>query len=306
MVIKDKPAISRKRLVGRLKSNRSFVVTGLLSTVLTGLDFVKNDLVGLNERAFEVGGDLVEAGSANCLFFTSNLGSLDLKSSLSVDLSLLNILSFELAGSLGVGVESLHHGSVLERVLLGLVVGSDGSSNFAEFGLNLIGVDDSGEIGAVHHVLLEVVSTLFDSSLVEGSEDGVKSGESILGEDNESSEVTTRGELEEVKSVDGASVNTHQVTGGSLEERVLISVDEEGSLSDDEAGASHLTGSVSGSLGFSSADEVVVGTNLVKGLEKSTGALNVKRVDNKREFGDGLNGVTSGLNKRSAGGSSKS
>ena len=44
-------------------------------------------------------------------------------------------------------VESVSDGSVGKWVLLGLIVNSDVSSGFSKFGLNLIGVDDSGKIG---------------------------------------------------------------------------------------------------------------------------------------------------------------
>lgn len=62
------------------------------------------------------------------------------------------------------------------------------------------------------------------------SEDVVKSCEGILGEDNESSEVTTWSELEEVKSVNVAGINTGKVTGGSLEVGVFVTIDNKGSL----------------------------------------------------------------------------
>lgn len=55
-------------------------------------------------------------------------------------------------GSLGGGVwvQSIHECLVLQRILSGLVVDSDGVSDVSEFGLNLIGVDDSREIGTGH------------------------------------------------------------------------------------------------------------------------------------------------------------
>jgi hypothetical protein len=67
--------------------------------------------------------------------------------------------------------------------------------------LNLIGVDDSGEISTVHDTSVESVVALLLGSSGMASEDVVESLESILGEDNESTEVSTWGKLEDVESV---------------------------------------------------------------------------------------------------------
>lgn len=130
------------------------------------------------------------------------------------------------------GIESSHKGRVVERVLLVLVVSSNTSSGVSQLGLDLIGVDDSGKVSAGHNRSVHVVAALFSGSIVVGSEDGSEGSEGRLGEDKESSEVTTRGKLEDVESVDVASVNTWKVSGGSLNAILFVVVDEEGSLSD--------------------------------------------------------------------------
>ena len=131
-------------------------------------------------------------------------------------LSVGNELGLEFSLLVSEWVDSLHLGSVGEWILL-LVVIDLGVSDLSELGLDLIRVDDSGKIGASHHSSSEVVSRLLDSSMSEASEDVVKLLEGILGEDKESSEMSTWGELEDVESADVASVNTWEIPGGSLD-----------------------------------------------------------------------------------------
>lgn len=284
-------------------SNSSFV--GFLGgdTEQTSLDFVENFLVGSFEGCFEAGVEGIEAFGAHSLGGTTSLGSLKLKSGLLVGLSLDDSLSLSSSGNLEVGVELLHHSLVLEGVLLGLVVETHGLAHFAELGLNLVRVDDTSEVSAGHNVLLEVVAALFGASLVEGAEHVVKSGEGVLGEDAESAEVSTRGELEEVEAVHAASVNTNEVASGALEQGVFVSVDEEGALAHHEAGRSHLTLTSACALGKTGTDDIVVSANLAEGDEESLGGLKVEGVNNEGEFGNRLDGVTASLDEGSAGSS---
>ena len=57
--------------------------------------------------------------------------------------------------------------------------------------------------------------------------------ESLLGEDEESSEMTTWGELEDVKSVNVASLDTWKVSSGLFDTIFLVIVDDEWTLSHD-------------------------------------------------------------------------
>jgi len=179
-----------------------------------------------------------------------------LKSSLASNRSGSGSLNFESASSLGVGVESLHKGLVLKWVLVGGLGSEGGGADSAELALDLVRVDDSGEISAGHLASVELISTLLDSLLSVGSEDLVEVGEGILGEDDESAEVATGGELEQVQSVDAASVNTWEVSGGSLEEGVLISVNNEGTLSQNEARVSHLVLTSTGGSALADSFEI--------------------------------------------------
>lgn len=273
-----------------------FLLLGIVLVVETSLDFVEDDLVGSLEGVFELLLDLVESSGSDSAELSVLLdGALDTGGGL------------DLSEGSGSGVKSLHHGSVLKRVSLGLVVGTDGGADLTELGLNLVGVDNSSEVSAGHEVSLESVAGLLLSGVSAVSEDGVEGSEGLGGEDNESSEVTTGGELEEVESVDGASVDTGEVAGNSLD-GVVVSVDDKGSLTEDEAGASHLT--VSSSVGLGGSDSVEVVTNTVSvedgeevgGLVLSIGVP----LDNKGKLGDVVASVTSGLDEGSDGGSGKS
>jgi len=70
----------------------------------------------------------------------------------------------------------------------------------SQFTLNLIGVDDSCEVSAVHDVSVDVISVLFSAFSFVGTEGVVQSSEGILSEDAESTKVTTWGELEDIES----------------------------------------------------------------------------------------------------------
>ena len=213
----------------------------------------------------------VVAGEPDGGLGTAGLGSLVLEGGDAVGLAGLS--SDDLVGTsgLGEGVELLHHVSVLEGVLLRLVVHDERSLDGAELGLNLVRVDDSGEVGTVDHVTLELVSALLGSLDGVGAEDVVEAGEGIGGEDDESSNVTTGGKLEEVESVDVAGVNTGEVPGASLDVRVTVSVDDQGSLAHGEARVAVLSLSVSHLLGFADSVEVLLGSELVEGGEERSG-----------------------------------
>ena len=182
---------------------------------------------------------------------------------------------------------------------------SGGSSDGTELGLNLIRVDDSGEVSAFHGGTVKSVSSLLDTSLGGGTEDGIKSGEGGRSVDNESSEVTTGGEHEEVKSVDVARVNSGHVSGVLVDVRVVVVVDDEGTLSHGESGVSELTLTVSGGLGSTDSVEIGSTSNGDERSEHGTGGLSGVDVGNEGELGDGVDSVSSGEDEGSASGGSE-
>lgn len=259
-----------------------------------------DDGIGVGERGNESTVEGVVPDGSGGSLGTASLGSLVLEGGLAVDLSLLGGNDLVGAGGLAEGVQLLHHVAVLERVLLGLVVETDGGLDSAELGLNLVRVDDPGEVGTVDHVTLELVAALLGALLGVGAEDVIEAAEGIGGPDDESSEVTTGSQLEEVDSVHVASVNTGEVPGASLDVRVLVSVDDQGSLAHGESGVAVLSVSVSHLLGFADSVEVLLGTELVQGVKERAGGAGVHGVGDERQLGDIVDTVTTGLDERGA------
>jgi hypothetical protein len=160
-----------------------------------------------------------------------------LDGSLGLSLLLEQLLSSK---SLGVWVESEEDSLVSERVLL-LGEGSYRSisdcqdaignrltlvgllTTFSDDGLDLVRVDESGNVRRGDLGLGEDKARLL---LV----DGVEGGHGGLGPDDKSTDVTTWGELEEVKGLDGASLDTWNVLESS-NDSFILGVNDEGTPS---------------------------------------------------------------------------
>ena len=95
------------------------------------------------------------SGGSLCLIFPTSLRSLGFEGSGLLSLPLLDSLRDEFCLGFGPWVELLHLGFVSKWVLLVLIVGSDGGPSSSKFGLNLVGVDNSGKIGTGHHWSVE-------------------------------------------------------------------------------------------------------------------------------------------------------
>jgi len=247
---------------------------------------------------------VVLGGSLGLFGFTS-LGSLLLEGSSSGGNSFLFSLGEDLFLLGSEWVESVHGGSVGEWVDL-LGVGNIGGLGVSELSLNLIGVDNSSKISAGHEWSVDGVTGLFDGVSEVGTVESVESSESILGEDGKSTDVTTWGELKDVKSINVARVNTWEVSGSLSELGVVITVDNEWTLSEGESGVSVFTLTVSQSLGRSNSVKIIGDTEVLKGGEEGLGVWNVEGVNDEWEFWNILDLVTSGLNKRSNGGGGES
>jgi len=130
-----------------------------------------------------------------------------------------------------------------------------------------------------------------------GSEKTVQFLESALGENNESSEVTTWGKLDDVKSSDVANINTWEVSSGSSDVGALITVDDEWSLLHDVSRVSVFTSSGSQLLVVSNSAKIIIESDFVKGFKELFGVGGVEAVKNKWELWNILNGVTSGHNE---------
>lgn len=265
--------------------------------LLDGADLLESSL-SLLEGLLHALPDAVEDLSAGSLSLLDGLAVLlDVSKSLLVSLLLLLLLVG--TSNLIEGVKSVHEGAVVKRVLLGAVVNSRGSLRSAELSLNLVRVDDSGEVSAVHDIAVKDVSALFNVGSAVVAEDTVEGLEGVTGPDDEATNVTTRGELEEVKSVDVDEVNTGEVSGGSLDVLILLTVDDQGASAENVSGVSHLAVAGSDLLGVSGSLHVLTSTNVSKGAEESLGGINVEGLNNEGKLGNVHDSVASGNNERS-------
>ena len=287
-------------------SGSLLVLGGLSWNVVTLSVFFLDEILGSLEGVFESLVEGVESGGSLLLSSSLGLGSLGFEGSLSGGVSLGFSGGDELSLFGSEWVESVSDGSVGKWVLLGLIVNSDVSSGFSKFGLNLIGVDNSADIGAAHDGSVESVTLLFLGDVRWGTEDSVEGLESILGEDDESTEVTTWGELEDVKSVDVAGIDTWEVSSGLLDTGGLVSVHDKWTLSHDVSGVSVFTSSGSDLLGSSDLSEIITSSEALESSEEGLGVWKGKVVNDKWELWDLVDVVTSSHDKWGAGGSGKS
>jgi len=174
--------------------------------------------------------------------------------------------------------------------------------------LDGVGVDDLSDISVSKDGSVEVISSLFVGSISVSTEDFIEGLEGRFSPDDESSEVTTGGELLKVKSVDVGDFNTGEISNSSEEGDVLVAIDKEGSSSKSVSLVSELTLTRLDNLRVGNSFNIFVGT---ESLQESNGILGLFNtfefiVNNQRKVGDILDSVTSGENEGSNSGSSES
>ena len=236
------------------------------------------------------------------------LGQSGVNTSLGLE-GFLSLLSVGFVGGLfhsggvdSVGVEGFHGGFVVVGVdLLGVNLG--GLSLFSDGVLDGVGVDDLGNVGVGEDGLVDLVSLLFSSDGIFSSEDLVQSLESSFSVDDESTDVTTWGELSEVKSVDVADVDTGDVSDALDEVSVFVGIDEEGTLSGLNSVVSELSLSGSGGRVVDDSFNIFVGTD---SLQESNDVLSLFKtfnlvIDNQRKVRDLADLVASGNDEGSHG-----
>jgi hypothetical protein len=275
----------------------SLLVLLLRLALLDCTDLLESGL-SLLEGLLHAFPDAVEDLSAGSLLLLDDLAILlDVGNSLFASLLLLLLLGG--TSDLVEGIKSVHENAIGKRVLLGATLNSGRDLGSAELGLDLVGVDDSGEVSAVHDVAVEDIATLLDVGSAVVAEDSIECLEGIFGPDDEAAEVTTRGELEEVNSVHVDKVNTGEVSGGSLDTLVLLTVDDQRASAENVSGVSQLTVASSDFLGISGSLDVFTSTNVLEGGEEGLGGVNVEGVNNEGKLGDIQDFVASGKNEGS-------
>ena len=225
-----------------------------------------------------------------------------LRSLLVLDLGGTKLL---LGVSLGVRVESEENLLVLKRVLLNNVLSLlSGLTSGSEDLLDLGRVDETGDISVGKDVSREGEARLGRGSGL-STPDAVKSGDSRLSPDDESTEVGTRGELEEGEGSDVGSLNTGDVSE-SVDETLVLTVDDQRTLTLSVTATSELTLTGTELLGSNDLGDITVSTDSLQDSNSLLGLLNRLNIvgDNEGNLGNALNTVTSGKNKRSNSGSS--
>lgn len=204
-------------------------------------------------------------------------------------------------GSLGVRVEAEENTTVLEGVLaLGEGAGGLGGALGTDDRLDLIRVDDAGNVSVGDLGLGEGEARL-------GSEDLVEAAESGLGEDDEAAKVSSGGELEEVEALDGAELNTGNVTE-SLDDTGILVVDDKGTTALGVAAVAELTNTGTDLARVGDLDNVVVS---VDGLEESDGLLGLGQAlggvgNNEGDLLELLDAMTTSEDERGDGSGSQS
>lgn len=218
-------------------------------------------------------------------------------------------LSAELdtSSALGVGVELDESTEILQWVLLAgvsLLLLLD----WAKLALDFVGVDDSGEVGVGDLGVGETVVDLSGGGLLVGSVEVVQSLKSTTGPDDESANVTSGSEEEEVETVDVDELNS-----GDVSERLnhwgLLVVDDQGASSLDVSSVSELTLSASDLAGILGLFNIGVGGESLEDLDGLRGLLNVEDAfvaEDEWDLRDLFDSVSSGQDQRSgsAGGES--
>ena len=220
----------------------------------------------------------------------------------------LDVAQLLLGEGLGVRVEPEHDLLVLERVLLedtglsSLLLGGP-APDWSEDTLDFARVDQAGEVGLGDDVGRQEVVLLPLAGLGGGSVYGVEGTEGRLGPDDEASEVTAGGELEEVQGRYGAGLNTGDVAeslhdvGGTLVGRVE---DDERTTALAVTAATELPLSGTGLARGGDLGDVLVGTDT---LQESDGSASLGQVvessgsDDEGKLGDLRDAVTTGLDE---------
>lgn len=238
----------------------------------------------------------------------SGESSLGLKSDFSLGSVVLVSLLVHSSDDVSVWVQGFHGSGVFQWVLLldgvewGVVLSVSNNA------LDGIGVDDLGNISVGQDGSVEMISSLFLSGESVASEDLVEGLEGRFSPDDESSDVTTWGELSQVESVDIADFNAWDVSDGLEEGGVFVVVDEEWSLSESVSSVSELTLSWSDGLGVDDSFNIIIST---ESLEESNDFLGLGStfdlvINDQRKVGDVVDSVTSGKDERSDSGGSQS
>jgi len=207
----------------------------------------------------------------------------------------------------GVRVELNHETEVLERVLLASTELVGGLLR-TKSRLDLIRVDDSGQVRVGHLGTRKLVALLDGGSDLLSTVDGIELLESTLSPDDESTEVTTRSKTEEVEAGDLAKLNTRKVAESTSEGTRLV-IDDKRTNTGGETSVSALSSSSADVLGVVRALNIIVSVDGLQESNSSLGLLHSRESivgNDEGDLRDVVDAVSTSHNQRGKGTGSKS
>jgi hypothetical protein len=202
-------------------------------------------------------------------------------------------------------IQFLHGLSMAERIdlLSRLADGLLGSQELGNSGV----ADDASKIGVGHLGVRQSEARLFRFGLV-GTIDGIESSESIRSPDEESTEVSTRSESQQVEGFNIHEFNARDVTEGT-EHIGFFLVDDNGTQLLDISTVTEFTSAGSDVLRSDNLFDISINVELLEGFDGLLGLVDVSEgfsSDDERNFIDLINSVTSGSDQSRDGRSSDS
>jgi hypothetical protein len=174
--------------------------------------------------------------------------------------------------------------------------------------LNFVGVGNAGNVGVGQDGARRLVTLLLSGDVLARAEDAVELLKGVLSPDDEATQVTTRGELEQVQARNIGHFDTRNVTEG-LDDGTFVLVDNQGTTTLDVTSVSHLALTATDVAGVLDLLDVLEG---IKGLEELDGLLGLDDTvesglrDNQGDLVDLLDAVTTSHDEGSQGRGSQS
>jgi len=211
---------------------------------------------------------------------------------------LLRVDKLAALNRLGVGVEAEHDVEVAQRVLL---VGNVTSLLLGrtQLRLDLVGVDDAGDVRVGDQRTGEVVVLLELARLLKSAVKKVKAGEGTLRSDDEAAQVATRRKLKKVQPINVGEVDTGDVAE-SLGDTVILVVHDKGPKTLDVAAVAHLALARTKLARGLDTLQIRTSTVALKDLDRLAGLLDAfnRVAQDKGDFGNLFDAVTTGQDQR--------
>lgn len=208
------------------------------------------------------------------------------------------------ADEAGVGVHSVKGLGVVEGIVLGGGVKHAVGLGGADCRLDLVGVDDAGDVGIGDLAVGESVSLLLSRGLSLAAEDAVQLLEGALSPDDETADVASGGELEQVESADVSDFNAGDVAERLDEGHIGTAVDNERSSARAVSSVSQLSLSGAHLDGVDDLLDIGPGTGVSEEPDGFLGAFDFLGgvADDEGEFGEVVDSVSAGLDEGENGG----